>query len=364
MSGFETYLRSSLKQVNATWAQEFGVLTRDEAVQSALDALRAVGGDPNFALFVVTHFRWRRIKALPAPKERNRLLRAIHLILEGRGEWFDRLRGFRGTDWRGVEEVLREGATYLQSFHHIDESVFEARGTGREEETPRFRSDHTSKCLLVLDWHIRQAADRRQSNRVLLARLMGLLGMMKRSAEETSADPERWVEKRLERASEEDEARHSQKEYVEKFLIAPLVSLYHAVHRSCGLGCGSACTPYEGAFRAEDQERLLYAVGDAQLTAQRGDHALARQLFQQALEDAEKLLGAHHAGLVPILEGSAAALRALGRKGDAMAADARMGRVLEGCGHTRGELIGFQPGAGPNGELLPVWRAPDDTSGS
>src|SRR6266849_10986891 len=32
MSGFETYLRSSLKQVNAKWAQEFDVLTRDEAV--------------------------------------------------------------------------------------------------------------------------------------------------------------------------------------------------------------------------------------------------------------------------------------------------------------------------------------------
>ena len=117
--------------------------------------------------------------------------------------------------------MLREGATHLQSFHHVDESVFEARGTGHEEETRRFRSNQTSKCLLVLDWHIRQTAGKRQSNRVLLAGLMGSLGMMKRSAEETSADPERWVEKRLERASEEDEARHSQKEYVENFISAP-----------------------------------------------------------------------------------------------------------------------------------------------
>src|SRR5207245_1369284 len=191
MSGFETYLRSALKQVNATWAQEFDVLTRDEAVQSALEALRRGGGDPKFALFVATAVRWRRSKALPAPKERNRLLRAIHLMLEGRGEWLDRLRGFRVTDWRRVDEVLREGATYLQSFHHIDESVFEARGTGHEEETRRFRNNQTSKCLLVLDWHIRQAAGRHQSNRVLLARLMGSLRMMKRSAEETSAEPER-----------------------------------------------------------------------------------------------------------------------------------------------------------------------------
>ncbi len=361
MSGFETYLRSSLKQVNATWAQEFDVLTRDEAVRSALEGLRRVGGDPNFALFVVTHFRWRRIKALPAPKERNRLLRAIHLILEGRGEWFDRLRGFRGTDWRRVEEVLREGATYLQSFHHIDESVFEARGTGHEEETRRFRSNQSSKCLLVLDWHIRQTAGRRQSNRVLLASLMGSLGMMKRSAGETSADPERWVEKRLERASEEDEAQQSQKEYVEKFLSAPLVSLYHAVHQSCGVACGSACTPYEPGFRAEDQQRLLSEMGGAHFVAQSGEYAEGRELYRQALEHAEEILDPSHVALVPILEGYAATLRATGQAREAAEAEERMNTILEGCGRRREDLLGFRPGAGPHGELLPVWREGNDS---
>jgi len=361
MSGFETYLRSSLKQVNATWAQEFDVLTRDEAVRSALEGLRRVGGDPNFALFVVTHFRWRRIKALPAPKERNRLLRAIHLILEGRGEWFDRLRGFRGTDWRRVEEVLRDSATYLQSFHHIDESVFEARGTGHEEETRRFRSNQSSKCLLVLDWHIRQTAGRRQSNRVLLASLMGSLGMMKRSAGETSADPERWVEKRLERASEEDEAQQSQKEYVEKFLSAPLVSLYHAVHQSCGVACGSACTPYEPGFRAEDQQRLLYEMGGAHFAAQGGEYAEGRELYRQALDHAEEILEPSHVALVPILEGYAATLRATGQAREAAEAEERMNTILEGCGRRRADLLGFRPGAGPHGELLPVWREGNDS---
>ncbi len=356
MSGFETYLRSSLKQVNAKWAQEFDVLTRDEAVRSALEGLRRVGGDPNFALFVVTHFRWRRIKALPAPKERNRLLRAIHLILEGRGEWFDRLRGFRGTDWRRVDEVLREGATYLQSFHHIDESVFEPRGTGHEEETRRFRSNQTSKCLLVLDWHIRQTAGRHQSNRVLLARLMGSLGMMKRSAGETSADPERWVEKRLERAAGEDDARQSQKEYVEKFLITPLVSLYHAVHQSGGVGCGSACTPYEPGFRAEDQQRVLYEMGEAHFAAQSGEYAEGRELYRQALNHAEEILDPGHIALVPILEGYAATLRATGQAREAAEAEERMNTILEGCRHLREDLLGFRPGAGPHGELLPVWR--------
>ena len=360
MSGFETYLRSALKQVNATWAQEFDVLTRDEAVQSALEALRRVGGDPNFALFVATHFRWRRIKALPVPKERNRLLRAIHLILEGRGEWLDRLRGFRVTDWRRVDEVLREGATYLQSFHHIDESVFEARGTGHEEETRRFRSNQTSKCLLVLDWHIRQAAGRHQSNRVLLARLMGSLGMMKRSAEETSADPERWVEKRLERASEEDEAQHSQKEYVEKFLSGPLVSLYHAVHQSCGVACGSACRPYEPGFRAEDQQRLLYEMGGAHFAAQRGEHAEGRELYRQALDHAEAILDPGHVALIPILEGYAATLRATGQAREAAEAEERMKTILEGCGRQQEDLLGFRPDAGPHGELLPVWRERND----
>ncbi len=257
--------------------------------------------------------------------------------------------------------MLREGAAHLQSFHHVNESVFEARGTRREEETPRFRSDNTSKCLLILDWHIRQATGRHQSNRVLLARLMGSLGMMKRSAEETSADPERWVEKRLERTSEEDEARHSQKEYVEKFLIAPLVLLYHAVHQSCGAGCGSACTPYERGFRADDQESLLYDTHEAYLTAQRGEHAQATELYRHALDRAQKILDPSHVALVPILEGYAATLRATGQARDAAEAEERMKTILEGCGRQREDLLGFQPGAGPHGELLPVWREPNDS---
>jgi hypothetical protein len=362
MSGLEAHLRVRLKDANPKWTTEFDALIGDEDVRDALGALRRLGGDPHFALVVVTHYRWRRIERLPALRERERLLSAVDLLLEAQGIWSDRLRGFWADDWKAVEDALRTGATHLRSYHPLVQSVFEARGTRRDPETPRMRSDYSTKCLLVLDWHVRQVSGQRRSNHRLLGRLIESLGMLKRSGAGVSADRERWVEKRLERAAKEDQDHHSRREYVERFEIGPLVSLYHTVHRSCGLDCGSACKSYGRAFRAEDQQELLCAVGDAQLTAQRGDHALARQLFQQALEDAEKLLGLHHAGLVPILEGSAAALRVLGQIGDAVVAEARIGRILEGCGHTREELIGFQPGAGPNGELLSVWRGPDDTS--
>src|SRR5713101_1052785 len=122
MSGFEAYLRSSLAGVNPKWAQEFDALIRDEDVQNALDDLHGLGGEPNFALFVVTHLRWRRIKALPARRERDQLLRAIRLVLEGTGVWSDRLHEFRRSDWPMVEEVLRTSATYLESFHPVDEA--------------------------------------------------------------------------------------------------------------------------------------------------------------------------------------------------------------------------------------------------
>jgi hypothetical protein len=38
-----------------------------------------------------------------------------------------------------------------------------------------------------------------------------------------------------------------------------------------------------------------------------------------------------------------------------------MNTILEGCGRQREDLLGFRPGAGPHGELLPVWREPNDS---
>src|SRR5712691_5121620 len=198
MSGIEMLLQSRLERTNPRWAREFGVLVREEEVRAALGRLQRLGGDPNFALFVLTHFRWRRIKPLPAPRERNRLLRAIHLLLEGRGEWADRLRAVGGDEWKDAERILRSALTSLESFHPVDESVFESRGTRHKYETPRALSDHAATCLLVLDWHVRQATGKRRTDRVLLGSVMDAFGLIKRSPGQTSADAARWVEKRLE----------------------------------------------------------------------------------------------------------------------------------------------------------------------
>ena len=356
MSGIETLLQSYLERVHPRWAREFGVLVREEEVRAALERLRRLGGDPSFALFVLTHYRWRRIKPLPAPREQNRLRRAIRLLLEGQGEWSDRVRALGGDAWKDAEAILRSALTSIESFHPVDESVFEARGTRHQSETSRALSDHASTCLLVLDWHLRRATEKRRTNRVLLGGLMDAVGLIKRSPGETSADPARWVEKRQERASKKDRHGHSQREFVEKFVVWPLTVLYHDVHESGGLGCGPACRSFERGFRAADQERLLYDAGQACATMRSGGRAEARRRFEQVLAEAERLLGPSHAGLVPILEGYAAALRAAGERAAAIVMAKRMAEILVNARRRRRDLVGFQPGAGPNGDLLPVWR--------
>jgi hypothetical protein len=72
MSGFERFLQTALEGVNPRWAREFGDLIRAEEIRAGLNRLQKAGGDPNFALFTLTDCRWRRIKPLPAPRERNR----------------------------------------------------------------------------------------------------------------------------------------------------------------------------------------------------------------------------------------------------------------------------------------------------
>ncbi len=350
MSGIETLLQSYLDRAHPRWAQEFGVLVRDEEVRAALERLRRLGGDPNFALFVLTHYRWRRIKPLPALRERNRLCRAIRLLLEGQGEWPDRLRALGGDAWKDAEGILRSALTSIESFHPVDESVFETRGTRHQYETSRALSDHAATCLLVLEWHTRQATRQRRTNRVLLGSLMDTFGLIKRSSGATSADAARWVEKRLERASRKDERGHSQREFVEKFIVWPLVVLYHDIHESGGLGCGPACRPFARGFRAADQERLLYDAGEAWATMRAGAYAEARHRFERVLQEGEHLLGPSHAGLVPILEGYAAALRAAGERDLAIVMAKRMAKIVVDARRGRRDLVGFQAGAGPNGD--------------
>jgi hypothetical protein len=143
---------------------------------------------------------------------------------------------------------------------------------------------------------------------------------------------------------------------VEKFVVWSLVVLYHDVHESGGLGCGPACRPFERGFRAADQERLLYDAGEAWATLRTGEHAEAGSRFGQVLQQAERLLGPSHAGLVPILEGYAVALRAAGERDAAIVMAKRMAEILMDARRRRRDLVGFQPGAGPNGDLLPIWR--------
>lgn len=363
MSGFEGLLQVTLERVDPRWAREFQDVIRAEEVGAGLERLRKLGGDPNFALFALTDYRWRRIKALPAPRERNRYLRALRLLLEGQGEWPDRLRTLGGGEWKGIEPILQRALTNLESFHPVEESVFKTSGTVYEYETPSLLSDRATICLLVLDWHVRQATGRRRPNRVLLGGLMDGFGLIKRSQQARSADVARWVEKRLERAAKKDEHGHSPQEFVQKFVVFPLVMAYHDVHEWGGLGCGSACHPFERGFRTTDQGRLLYEASNAWVLMRAGEHAAARSQFQQTLQKAERLTGLHHVGLVPILEGYAKALRATGAREAAVTAGKRIAGILVDCRRRRQDLIGFRPGAGPNGELLPVWREEDAVSG-
>lgn len=356
MSGFRDSLRARLERQHPRWAREWDALMRDDELQAALNALRRRGGDPDFALLILTHFRWRSVKALPALKERTQVLRAIHLLVEGEGHWCRELREMSGEDWARVDTTLRTGAQLLLSFHHADESMFESMGTRHETETPRTRSGRASTCLLVLDWHLHQVTGTPRSDRRLLARLLSAFGMMQGSDHTgVSADPERWIEKRLERASTPNHTHRSTREYVETFIIPSLFWLHHAVHRSCGLDCGSACRPFERHIRAEDQVRLLDDVQEAQACVSRGDSTEARGRFENALKRADALLGPNHVGVASILAGYAEALRAVGDTQAAETAATRSTSIFRASGRESQELIAFTPGAGPHGELVPVW---------
>ena len=138
---------------------------------------------------------------------------------------------------------------------------------------------------------------------------------------------------------------------------------YHDVHEWGGLGCGSACRPFARVFGAAAQERLLYEVDEALASMRAGEHVTARDHFRRALQKADRFLGPNHAGLVPMLEGYAKALRATGQRHAAITAAKRIAGILVNSRRRRQDLIGFQPGAGPNGELLPVWRGQDAVSG-
>lgn len=363
MSGFERLLQGALARVNARWAREFEAVIRAEEVASRLERLRKLGGDPNFVLFTLTDCRWRRIKPLPAPRDRNRLLRALRLLLEGQGEWSERLRTLGGREWKVIEPVLRQALTNLESFHPVEESVFKASGTRYEYETPGLLSDRATTCLLVLDWHVRQATGRRRTDLVLLGGLMDAFGLIRRSRPTPSADRARWVEKRLERAAKKDDHGHSPQEFTLKFVVFPLVMAYHDVHESASLACGSGCRPFERAFRAAAQEALIYEVDRALASMHTDEPVAAVDRLREVLKKADRLLGPNHAGLVPLLEGYAKALRAAGRRSTAITVAKRIAAILVAARRRRQDLIGFQSGAGPGGGLLPIWREPDAISG-
>jgi len=356
MSGFERLLQDALEHMSPRWAREFEGVVRAEEVQAALDRLQKLGGDPRFAQCALTDCRWGRITALPAPRERNRLRRALRLLVDGQGEWPDRLRTLGGTEWKEAEPVLRRALTNLESFHPTEERVFKTTGTRYEYETPGLLSDRATTCLIVLDWHVRQATGRRRTNRILLGSLMDGFGLIKRARMGSSADAERWVEKRLERAAKKDERGHSAREFAEKFVVFPFVMSYHDLHQWGGLACGSACRPFEGVFRAAAQERLLYEADESVVWMRTGEPVAVTAHLRQTLEEAERLLGPRHAGLVPLLEGYVRALRATGERSAAVTTAKRIAGILVDARRRRQDLIGFRPGAGPNGDLLPVWR--------
>src|SRR5260370_12583200 len=127
---------------------------------------------------------------------------------------------------------------------------------------------------------------------------------------------------------------------------------YHAAHERGGLGCGVACRPFERRFRAAAQERLLYEVDGALASMRAGEHAAARNHFQQVLHKADRLLGPTHVGLVPMLVGDAKALRATGRRHAAITGAKPIAGIPVAARRRRHDLMRLQPRPEPNGELL------------
>jgi len=93
MSEFRAYLRSQLARWDPRWADEWDQAIDDGQAAAALGRIKRLGGDPDFCLYVLADYRWRRLRPLRDLRQREELLRAINVLLGASDLWARMLRG-------------------------------------------------------------------------------------------------------------------------------------------------------------------------------------------------------------------------------------------------------------------------------
>ncbi len=324
MSPFDQYVRDRLGTKNAAWPREWdGCL---EEARPALEELRRKGGDDRFALFVLANYRWRQVVPLGSLRERESLIHQIDQLLGNQSVWFRYVQQSGREAWKAAEEELRSAKSRLLAIHPHDMSAFEATHTDWMTEGPHWQSNHSYTCLWALHWHLQQIPGVRRIRRRLLAGLLFPFGFLGHSR-----DPELLVAQRLRR----NPRSRKENRFIRNFTLAHLIRMYHHAHREAKGECGPVCKAWPEILRFNPPVKARGLAEKAMSCEHRGQHARAARCYEQALDEAEKVLGPDHSYVAWILVRYWLALRHAGQH-------AKAARIKP-----RADAMWVQHGAGP-----------------
>jgi hypothetical protein len=151
----------------------------------------------------------------------------------------------QGVGLRWVQQFLDGAEGALRSATALDMGAFWVTTAALP---PRgWMSERQTTCLSLLDRHLKHASGRKRTSRRILADLLGQFGFLPDGLK----DPERWVEKRLERVNSETRM--------------PLMSSYngyHLLHNEAKAPCTGACKLRRsvlaaGTRRSQNEDRLF-----------------------------------------------------------------------------------------------------------
>ncbi len=277
-----------------------------EEVRPALAKLREKGGDADFALFVLTNYRWRHVVPPGPGKERDALVAQINKLLGNQNVWARHMR--QSVTWKAAEEELRRAKDGLVKSRPHDTSAFESTHTDWMTASPRWVSDHSYTCLWALDWHLRQVRKVRRIRRRLLGDLLFPFGFLGRSS-----DPEVLVAQRLRRNPRMRKGHR----VIRNFTLAHLMKMYHHEHSMAATACGPVCTSWPDVVSFTPPAKADRLVEKAFELERKGKHARAAACYRVALDQAEMALGTDHGYLASILARYWLALRHAGQHGKA-----------------------------------------------
>ena len=306
MSPFERFVRKRLGNRDPSWAHEWDACL--EEVRSPLAELRRRGGDAQFALFVLSNYRWRQVVSLGPIKERDALIKQIDRLLGNKGPWFQYAQQSGGEPWKAAEGELRRAKSRLLSIRPRDRSAFEETHSEQMAGGPRWDSDRSYTCLWILDWYFRQVRGVSRVKRRLLAELLLSFGFLGRSDE-----PILLVAQRLRRNPRVRKGSRA----IRNINLAHFIRMYHVAHSEAGVECGPLCKAQQDVLFFSPPIKVERLTERARALERKKKHAEAARCYGAALRAGERFLGTDHPYLAWILVRYWMALRAAGREAEA-----------------------------------------------